>query len=571
MKKILCLGILASLMLVQTSIAYAVKYIESPPLTEAIKIQVGPVNEGTMTNVPIITWGGDIATIFGNGNTIETKKDSIFHREGLRIKLFREDDFKKQLELYISGKSPYLRGTLGMINMAADLLSDPGIRPVIIYQLTWSNGGDVLVVKEGIKTMEDLRNRTFVAQANGPHVDLFSILHDASLTTKDVKIKWTKDLTGSDNSPAHAFANDANIDAAFVIIPDALALTSGGAVGTGSEDSVKGARILMTTKTANRVIADVYAVRSDYYEKNKKDVQKFVHALMLSEEGLKELVDNKNIRSAEYQQMLFASASILLDSSQATADAEGLYNDCEYVGFGGNVKFFTDVNYPRNFNKLINEKQSFFISMGLLNKHSSIRNADWNYEELGNGLKNIVKDAPKFNEKEVASLVAKKQQQKMMEQGELFSFEIYFEPNQNNFPAELYLEQFKNVVNLASIYGGAIVTIEGHSDPLGYLKSKKRGESQIVLTQVKQAAKNLSLSRAIAVRESLINFAKGENVSLDSSQFTALGHGIMKPKSGMNGDEPKAPANEQEWRNNMRVVFRIIQIEAESSVFESLQ
>ena len=50
-----------------------------------------------------------------------------------------------------------------------------------------------------------------------------------------------------------------------VIVPDALALTSNGTVGTGSEASVRGAKILLSTKTANRIIADVYAVRSDYF------------------------------------------------------------------------------------------------------------------------------------------------------------------------------------------------------------------------------------------------------------------------------------------------------------------
>ena len=52
----------------------------------------------------------------------------------------------------------------------------------------------------------------------------------------------------------------------MAIIPDALNLTSGGDSGTGAAGSVKGAKILLSTKTASRVIADVYAVRSDYLE-----------------------------------------------------------------------------------------------------------------------------------------------------------------------------------------------------------------------------------------------------------------------------------------------------------------
>jgi outer membrane protein OmpA-like peptidoglycan-associated protein len=126
------------------------------------------------------------------------------------------------------------------------------------------------------------------------------------------------------------------------------------------------------------------------------------------------------------------------------------------------------------------------------------------------------------------------------------------------------------VINLASTYGGAIITIEGHSDPLGYLKQKKAGEMEVVLSQIKQSAKNLSLTRANAVRDSLIQYSKAHGVTLDPSQFAVVGHGISKPKSGMCGDDPCAPKTQQEWLDNMRVEFRILQVETEQSVFTPL-
>lgn len=105
---------------------------------------------------------------------------------------------------------------------------------------------------------------------------------------------------------------------------------------------------------------------------------------------------------------------------------------------------------------------------------------------------------------------------------------------------------------------------------MGYLRDKKDGKPDVVLGRVKQAAKNLSLSRAVAVRDSIIGYAKGKNISLDESQFAVVGHGIGKPKNGLCGEDPCAPKNEREWRDNMRVEFRIIQVEAESSVFKPL-
>ena len=273
--------------------AAAPQYVQAPSLNKVVNTPIGNVSGGTI-NVPLITWGGDIATVFANGNSRTTVKGSIFNQKGLSVKLFREDDFKKQVEMYLRGDTPYLRGTMGMINLAAEVLSaDPRTRPVVVYKLTDSNGGDAMVVKSGIKTAKDLKGKTIVVQAYGPHVDyLAKILADAGLSIRDVNIKWTKDITGSDNSPAAALRNDSSAHAAMVIIPDALALTSNGTVGTGAEDSVKGARILLSTRTANRVIADVYVVRADYFQSNRAEVEKFVHGLLLAEEALKELVKN---------------------------------------------------------------------------------------------------------------------------------------------------------------------------------------------------------------------------------------------------------------------------------------
>ncbi len=236
------LGFFLFIGLVPQAIA-AVEFITAPPLADVVKDAVADVrSDSAGVMVPLITWGGDIATIYANGNATRTAKGSIFEREGLQLQLSRSDDFKKQVQAYVKGETPYLRGTLCMISMAAELLShDPRTKPVIIYQHTWSNGGDCLVVKAGLNTAADLKGKTVALQAYGPHVDyLATLLKDSGLKMSDVKIKWVKDLTGTPNSPAEAFY-DTTVDAAMMIIPDGLMLTSGATVGTGAEGSVKGA------------------------------------------------------------------------------------------------------------------------------------------------------------------------------------------------------------------------------------------------------------------------------------------------------------------------------------------
>ncbi|MCI5221826.1 MAG: nitrate ABC transporter substrate-binding protein [Candidatus Electrothrix sp. AR4] len=570
LKQILLKMIMTTTALVGLSgMSFAVQYVDAPPLTVVVTVQVQDVKDGETVQVPVITWGGDIATLLANGNSTVTEKNSIFSKKKLNLKLTRMDNFKQQVEAYIKGETPYLRGTMGMINMASEVLHrDPRTRPIIIYQMTWSDGGDCLVVKSGIRSAKDLKGKTVALQAYGPHVDyLAKLLRDAGLKMSDVTIKWVKDLTGTDNTPAEALY-EKDIDAAMVIIPDGLMLTSNGSVGTGAEGSVKGAKIMLSTKSANRIIADVYAVRSDYFAAHKQEVQGFVHGLLLAEQETKTLFTNKKSRLADYKKTVTTAAEILLDSAAATADAEALYGDCEYVGFQGNVKFFTDTNWPRNLNRLTDEVQASFITGGLLSRKIPLQQADWNYDALRTGLSGIdAVETPKFDTKAVAQVVAKKQTLGTLDEGELFSFEVFFKPNQNNFSADQYSDAFTKVVDLASTYGGAVITVEGHSDPMGYLRKVKKKETDIVLNRIKQAAKNLSTTRALAVRDSIMSYSSNKGVNLDTSQFTVLGHGIMQARTGMCGQLPCAPKTKEEWLSNMRVVFRIIQIEAEESAF----
>ncbi|MBI4425258.1 MAG: ABC transporter substrate-binding protein, partial [Elusimicrobia bacterium] len=448
---------------------------------------------------------------------------------------------------------------------------DPRTKPVVVYQLTWSAGGDALVAKAGIRTPKDLKGRTIALQSYGPHVDyLGKVLADAGLSFADVTLRWVKDLTGTDQTPASAF-RESGVDAAMAIIPDAMALTSGGKVGTGAEDSVQGARILLTTKSANRIIADLYAVRSDYLEKNRDAVQSFVRALLRAQEEVKGLFRDPAARRQDYQALLAASGQLLLDSPQATKDVEGLYADAEFAGYPGNVQFFATPQYPRSFERLQAEIQAGFVPLGLLGSRQKIGHARWDYDRLKAGLKDTAaSSAPRFDKDQVARVVSHRQKQGTLDQSGLFSFEVFFKPNQSDFPVNLYEESFKRAIDLASTYGGAVLTVEGHSDPLGYLRQVKASESDVVLKRVRQAATNLSLSRANAVRDTLVKYAKAKGISLDPSQFAVVGHGIAQPRSGMCGPNPCPPKTEREWLDNMRVEFRIVQVEAEEAVFKPL-
>jgi outer membrane protein OmpA-like peptidoglycan-associated protein len=561
--------------------AAAADYVVMKPMDQVVSEGVRDCRGGEGSTVPLITWGADEVTIFANGNNRETQPGSIFADAGLSVTLKREDNFVKQVGDYLRCDSPYLRATAGQAYLAAAVTEkNAATKLVPIYQHSWSNGGDALVVKSNV--LDDakglsvkaaaLKGKTIVLQRYGPHVDLlFSILADAGLTPMDVKLVFVEDLVGfdSDNTPGAAFLDDPKIDAAMVIIPDALALTSGGSTGTGAEGSEKGAEILISTKALNRQVADMYFVRADYYNANKTEVDAFVHALMLAEEQVVDMARNQKAHKDAIKALMAASADILLDAPTATSDAAALWADAETVGYNGNVKFFTDANWSRNFTNLSKDIQTAYVELGMLTAPVTLTPATLNYAVLANGLKNAnAVAAPRFDNAKVTKEIASKAASGDLEG--VITFEITFQPNQDDFPADLYAADFAKVIAKSEKYAGAVITVEGHSDVLGYLKQKKAGVGPAILNKVKQSAKNLSVNRANAVRDALIKAAAAKGVTLDPSQFVVVGYGITNPKTGMCGADPCAPKSKPEWLSNMRVVFQIVEVEGEATTFELL-
>ncbi|HAC89506.1 MAG TPA: hypothetical protein DCF63_02575 [Planctomycetaceae bacterium] len=127
---------------------------------ENFKGLVGPVKVGAVqagpTEVAYLTWGGDVATFLANGD-MKTTKGSIYQELGLDLKLVAGDDFIGQVRNYMSGKTPFLRGTMHMLGLASEVTgSDPRTKPVVVLQLSWS-AGDHIVGRKDIRSLNDLK------------------------------------------------------------------------------------------------------------------------------------------------------------------------------------------------------------------------------------------------------------------------------------------------------------------------------------------------------------------------------------------------------------------------------
>src|SRR5262245_48734070 len=89
------------------------EYLEANSLSKVITTRLKPVETGTKL-VYVITWGSDVSLIYG-------VQEGLFRAEGLDISPSLENDFAKQVQAVLDGKTPYLRGTMGMINAATEV------------------------------------------------------------------------------------------------------------------------------------------------------------------------------------------------------------------------------------------------------------------------------------------------------------------------------------------------------------------------------------------------------------------------------------------------------------------
>lgn len=569
-------------------------------------VQVGPVQcdaRGTPCDLPYILWGGEAATFQANGLAVVTKPGSIFNQKQLTFRLVSGDDFVGQVRRYMEGKTPFLRGTLHMIGMASEVISnDPRTQPVVLFQMTWSRG-DHLVGKATIKTVADLKGKTIALQDGGPHVGMLEdVLKTAGLGWNDISVVWTKDITGV-NGPAEALKKNSRIDAAFAVTPDMIGITGGLAnTGSGAEGTIKGAHVVVSTAELTRSIADVYVVRKDWYDAHPDIAAAFAAAYLKGAEWVVEAQANKN--QPAYRQLLnYMVGAYPKDTLPGPNDADGLIMDCAFVGHPGNVAFFTEANNANGFAAFSQSAMDMAVHAGYASKRGVMHAPTWNWAaapfagylaHIGEVQKSSFKAEATFAEMERLAAAG------TMDDQTIYSFAVNFNVDQNDFPADTYGSKFDEAIKLSQKYTGAAVAIVGHADPTYVLGMfVKTGMANGVLTRrgvpgsyqyflngqpldlaatpklvqaieggtldrsgdlraILAKARDLSRERGDAVRASLETYAKRKGATLKTGQFQVIGMGVGEPLIPV-------PRSDADAAQNRRVEFRLVRVSAEAA------
>jgi len=462
-------------------------------------------------------WAGWSPIIYANEGFKAGKEWKTADGKPFKLELVLIDNPVTMRDAYAAGEVHIGWATLDMIPLFLDGLvdrtgapKDSRVMPRVYQQVDFSNGGDGIVVREDVKTVKDLAGKKLVLAQNSPsQFFALNMLVAGGLQPGDVEMIYTDDAFQA----AAAFNAQKGIAGCVSWAPDIYNLAE-----------AKGNRMLVTTQTANRLIADVWFARADFAKDHGDKVEALVRGIFDAMAELK--AESAKAKAAE---LMAAGYNI------PASDALAMLGDAHSTNWAENYQFFVNRNNPANFERIW--KQAYY----LYRRVGAISNPPVPFDQVMDFsiIQKLGKE-PKYAEtKDEYSkpLPPKSLSQIRAENDEILTntIVIHFFPNSWDLrkkivrkidgkdveelydpSADMVLDE---VATLAKQFGAARIVIEGHTD--GSMKG------QVPAAMVRE----LSLQRAGAVKEVIV-----EKFDFDEGRFAVDGAGWDRPADA---DQPE--------------------------------
>src|SRR6478672_10921193 len=477
----------------------------------------------------INVWAGWAPIIYANNGFKAGKVWKTPGGKDFKLELTLIDDPVSMRDAYAAGNVHIGWGTLDMVPLFLESLrKDSRVMPRVYQQVDWSNGGDGIVVRDAVKTMADLRGKTVVLAQNSPsHFFILNALINAGVQPSEVDFKFTQDAFQA----AAAFNADKKLAGCVSWAPDIYNL-----------EKARGNRMLVTTSTANKLIADVWFARADFAKDNPEVMEGIVRGIFDA------MVDLKAQDNQQKVAKLMATGYSIPES-----DALGMLGDAHSTNYAENRDFFLNQNNPTNFERTWTTAYFLYKKIGAVTTQTPFDQVmDFSIiQKLGgeakySGQKNEydIQFAPAS-----AGTVSGEKDEILTK-----TVVIHFFPNSWDLNKkitrnadggkeveELYDPNVGFVVEevgkLAGQYGAARIIIEGHTD--GSMKA----------SVPKSLVQELSLNRANSVKEAILR----KFPSLQPNQFST---------AGMGWDRPADPSDPENNAKNRRVEVKVYPAEA---------
>jgi ABC-type nitrate/sulfonate/bicarbonate transport system substrate-binding protein len=487
---------------------YAFKASEKlPPITQTSGYD--PMNARTV-KFALNVWAGWAPIILENEGGAPGKIWTTPGGEPFKVELVLIDNPVAMRDAYAAGKVHIGWATLDMVPLFMDeLKKDPRIMPRIFQQVDFSNGGDGIVIRRGVAkdpnspTISDLKGKKVVLAQNSPsEYFLLNALVNGGVQPSEVNFVYTEDAFQA----AAAFNSDKSIAACVSWAPDIYNLSK-----------IAGNHMLVSTATANKLIADVWFARGDFARDNPDICEGLVRGIF---EGM------EKVKSAEGKKLAAAHMSKLYSIPEA--DTLGMLGDAHSTNYAENRDFFLNQNNPANFERTWNTAYLLYRKMNRITQQVPFDKV------MDFSILQKLENEPLYknsrNEYQI-NFAPKTVQAIKAEGSEILTkvVTLHFYPNSWDLRKTITVREdgkdiekpyepgvdavLEEVGKLAAQYGAANIVVEGHTD--GSMKGQ-------VSTQM---VKELSGNRAAAVKTELLKKFPNFNVN----QFSTDGLGWDRP------------------------------------------
>jgi ABC-type nitrate/sulfonate/bicarbonate transport system substrate-binding protein len=502
-----------------------------PPVSGISNYQ--PLSDRTV-KVALNVWAGWAPIILQN----KGKDPGVLWKtpggQDFKVELVLIDDPVRMRDAYATGQIHIGWGTLDMIPLfMEELRKDSRISPRIFQQIDWSNGGDGIVIRRSAAkdpqrpSIADLKNKKVVLAENSPsQFFVLNALINGGVQPGDVEFIYTEDAFQA----AAAFNADKSIAACVSWAPDIYNLTK-------SDSNY----LLVSTATANKLIADVWFARADFAKDHPDICEGLVRGIFDGMEAIK--------TDAGKQE----AAALMAKVYNIPADeCLGMLGDAHSTNYAENREFFLNQNNPANFERTWNTANYLYRHIGKITSPSTFDSV------MDFSIIQKLAAEPKYaNSKDeyTVNFTPKTVQSIQVESNEILTkvITIHFFPNSWDLHKKVTKKEggvdvetlydpnedfvLEEVAKLAAQYGAARIVIEGHTD------SSMKGRVPEAMV------KELSANRANSVKEALVK----KYTTLDPKQFSATGLGWARPA------EAADPLNQVK---NRRVEVKVYPLES---------
>jgi len=453
--------------------------------------------------VGVVTWGGYAGGQYFNEGFKANSRSRFIQDYGFPVDFKILDDVPVSREAWKNDEVNLLWCTVDALPTEIAGLSD--FDPVVVFQADWSRGGDAIVARRGINSVNDLKGKKIaVAEMTPSHSFLIWMLEAGNLKASDVTL--VKQASAID--AAQVFKSQ-QVDAAVVWSPDDQACLQ----------AVAGSRILQSTKSASNIIADAFIAKRSWAEQNRDKLRKLYEGWM---KGAAEINANDgNKRKA---------AKILAEnfSGFTEDDAYAAINNARLATHGDNINFFglnpdyKGVTGEQLYSRMTTSYKSMGYAEGkipnwrIISDPVSVKNTQLTgAENAAEGMKSFTKVTDEAGKEKEA--IATKRVSITFRTGE-------FALDEN---AKFIVD--KEMVEIAKAFANSRIRVEGNTDNVG----------SAVTNQV------LSRKRAQSVVDYLVSVH-----GMNKNRFVVVGNGLEKPVAPNDTEEGKA--------RNRRTDFQLI-------------